>query len=160
MVRVRTGTFLRTLEIVFILTCAKASTLHLHVNHGLTLFSLRNRQPSCPFIERFISLGHGTSEQFHSEFKTDLDIEQLPSGKFATNALAGCNRRRLTDSGKIYATLMFSSFISGLSLLKSKCSEASSISIPTISSFGPKSIAISSVSRIVVTSVGTFLKEI
>jgi hypothetical protein len=30
---------------------------------------------------------HGTSEQFHSEFKTDLDIEHLPSGKFATNAL-------------------------------------------------------------------------
>lgn len=30
---------------------------------------------------------HGTSEQFHSEFKTDLDIERLPSGKFDTNAL-------------------------------------------------------------------------
>ncbi len=30
---------------------------------------------------------HGPSEQFHSEFKTDLDIERLPSGKFATNAL-------------------------------------------------------------------------
>lgn len=30
---------------------------------------------------------HATSEQFHSEFKTDLDIERLPSGKFATNAL-------------------------------------------------------------------------
>ena len=30
---------------------------------------------------------HGTSEQFHSEFKTDLDIERLPSGKFATNKL-------------------------------------------------------------------------
>ena len=30
---------------------------------------------------------HGTSEQFHSEFKSDLDIERLPSGKFATNAL-------------------------------------------------------------------------
>ena len=30
---------------------------------------------------------HGTSEQFHSEFKTDLDVERLPSGKFATNAL-------------------------------------------------------------------------
>ncbi|MFT6754436.1 MAG: hypothetical protein ACJA2O_004643 [Candidatus Azotimanducaceae bacterium] len=29
---------------------------------------------------------HGTSEQFHSEFKTDMDIERLPSGKFATNA--------------------------------------------------------------------------
>jgi hypothetical protein len=30
---------------------------------------------------------HATSEQFHSELKTDLDIERLPSGKFATNAL-------------------------------------------------------------------------
>lgn len=30
---------------------------------------------------------HGTSEQFHSEFKTDMDIERLPSGKFNTNAL-------------------------------------------------------------------------
>ncbi|MDO8970312.1 MAG: IS1380 family transposase [Saprospiraceae bacterium] len=31
---------------------------------------------------------HGTSEQFHSEIKSDLDMERLPSGKFATNALA------------------------------------------------------------------------
>ncbi len=30
---------------------------------------------------------HGASEQFHSEFKSDLDLERLPSGKFATNAL-------------------------------------------------------------------------
>lgn len=30
---------------------------------------------------------HGTHEQFHSEFKTDLDIERLPSGKFDTNYL-------------------------------------------------------------------------
>jgi hypothetical protein len=30
---------------------------------------------------------HGTSEQFHSEVKTGLDLERLPSGKFATNAL-------------------------------------------------------------------------
>jgi len=28
---------------------------------------------------------HGTHEQFHSEFKTDLDLERLPSGKFDTN---------------------------------------------------------------------------
>lgn len=35
---------------------------------------------------------HGTSEQFHSEFKTDLEIEKLPSGKFSTNALVlGCS---------------------------------------------------------------------
>ncbi len=30
---------------------------------------------------------HGTSEQFHSEFKTDMGVERLPSGKFATNKL-------------------------------------------------------------------------
>lgn len=27
---------------------------------------------------------HGTSEQFHGELKSDLDIERLPSGKFTT----------------------------------------------------------------------------
>ena len=30
---------------------------------------------------------HGTMEQFHSEIKTDLDLERLPSGKLATNNL-------------------------------------------------------------------------
>lgn len=45
--------------------------------------------------EKVISLyrNHALSEQFHSEFKTDLDLERLPSGKFATNALVmalGC----------------------------------------------------------------------
>ena len=30
---------------------------------------------------------HGTSEQFHSELKGELDLERLPSGFFATNAL-------------------------------------------------------------------------
>jgi hypothetical protein len=30
---------------------------------------------------------HGTSEQFHSEIKSDMDLERLPSGKFSTNAL-------------------------------------------------------------------------
>lgn len=29
--------------------------------------------------------GRGTSEQFHSEITTDLDLERLPSGTFATN---------------------------------------------------------------------------
>ena len=43
---------------------------------------------ACP-DSRVIELycDHATSEQFHSEFKTDLDIERLPSGKFATNDL-------------------------------------------------------------------------
>lgn len=30
---------------------------------------------------------HATSEQFHSEIKTDMDLERLPSGKFDTNKL-------------------------------------------------------------------------
>ena len=30
---------------------------------------------------------HGESEQFHSEIKTDMGVERLPSGKFATNEL-------------------------------------------------------------------------
>jgi len=30
---------------------------------------------------------HATSEQFHSEIKSYMDMERLPSGKFATNAL-------------------------------------------------------------------------
>jgi hypothetical protein len=30
---------------------------------------------------------HATSEQFHRELKTDLDLERLPSGKLATNDL-------------------------------------------------------------------------
>jgi len=39
--------------------------------------------------EAVISLykAHGTSEQFHSEIKTDMDLERLPSGYFQTNAL-------------------------------------------------------------------------
>lgn len=31
--------------------------------------------------------GHGTHEQFHAEFKSELDLERLPSGKFDTNHL-------------------------------------------------------------------------
>jgi hypothetical protein len=30
---------------------------------------------------------HGECEQYHSEVKTDMDLERLPSGKFETNAL-------------------------------------------------------------------------
>lgn len=30
---------------------------------------------------------HATCEQFHSELKTDLDLERFPSGKFKTNQL-------------------------------------------------------------------------
>jgi hypothetical protein len=30
---------------------------------------------------------HGESEQYHSELKTDMDLERLPSGDFKTNSL-------------------------------------------------------------------------
>lgn len=30
---------------------------------------------------------HGTSEQFHSELKSDMGLERLPSGRFSTNSL-------------------------------------------------------------------------
>jgi hypothetical protein len=30
---------------------------------------------------------HGTSEQYHSELKSDMGVERLPSGKFQVNAL-------------------------------------------------------------------------
>ncbi len=41
------------------------------------------------FYQEILALyrDHATSEQFHSEIKTDLDLERLPSGKFASNTL-------------------------------------------------------------------------
>lgn len=56
---------------------------------------------------------HGTSEQFHSEIKSDMDLERLPSGKFATNALVLslgqvaynvlrlCGQRSLQQNGRL-----------------------------------------------------------
>ena len=45
--------------------------------------------PSSLDAQKIIALyaDHGTHEQFHAEFKTDLDLTRLPSGKFDTNAL-------------------------------------------------------------------------
>jgi hypothetical protein len=42
----------------------------------------------CP-VKEVIDLyhDHGTSEQFHSEIKSDMDLERLPSGNFATNGV-------------------------------------------------------------------------
>lgn len=43
----------------------------------------------CEDAEEIIRLyhDHGTSEQFHSELKSDMDVERLPSGNFGTNSL-------------------------------------------------------------------------
>jgi len=45
--------------------------------------------PASFTFEQVIALyaEHGTHEQFHSEFKTDMDLVRLPSGKFDTNYL-------------------------------------------------------------------------
>jgi len=43
--------------------------------------------PDAPSVIIDLYHAHGTMEQFHSEIKTDLDLERLPSGKFATNDL-------------------------------------------------------------------------
>lgn len=43
------------------------------------------REPPRQVIGRYAK--HGTHEQFHSEIKTDLDLERLPSGKFDCNDL-------------------------------------------------------------------------
>jgi len=56
----------------------------------LTLEGWSTSLPAQPFdAKAIIALyaDHGTHEQFHSEFKSDLDLERLPSGKFDTNYL-------------------------------------------------------------------------
>ena len=42
---------------------------------------------------------HAICEQFHSEFKTDMDLERLPSGKFQTNQLV-MPKPRFSSTGK------------------------------------------------------------
>lgn len=41
--------------------------------------------PDPPSVVIELYHDHGTSEQFHSEIKGELDLERLPSGKFDTN---------------------------------------------------------------------------
>jgi len=41
--------------------------------------------PPAVIVEQYHQ--HGTSEQYHSELKSDMDLERLPSGKFSTNQL-------------------------------------------------------------------------
>lgn len=53
--------------------------------------------------EKIIALyeDHGTSEQFHSELKTDMDLERLPSEKFEVNSLI------MTCAALVYNILRF-----------------------------------------------------
>jgi hypothetical protein len=55
----------------------------------LTLEGWTTSLPATLSAQDIIALyaDHGTHEQFHSEFKTDLDLTRLPSGKFDTNYL-------------------------------------------------------------------------
>ena len=56
----------------------------------LTLEGWTTSLPESLGAQRIIALyvDHATHEQFHAEFKTDLDLTRLPSGKFSTNYLA------------------------------------------------------------------------
>jgi hypothetical protein len=49
-----------------------------------TYWTSLNHEPDI-IIEQYHQ--HGTSEQYHSEIKTDMDLERFPSGKLATNQL-------------------------------------------------------------------------
>ena len=49
-----------------------------------TYWTSLDHEPSI-IIEQYHQ--HGTSEQYHSEIKTDMDLERFPSGKLATNQL-------------------------------------------------------------------------
>jgi hypothetical protein len=55
--------------------------------------------------------GHGLCKQYHSEIKTDMDLERFPSGKFATNQLV------MACTALVYNILRF---IGQLSLVTSK----------------------------------------
>ena len=55
--------------------------------------------------------GHGLCEQYHSEIKTDMDLERFPSGKFATNQLV------MACAALVYNILRF---VGQLSLVTSK----------------------------------------
>jgi len=51
----------------------------------------------------------GTSEQYHAEFKTEMDMERLPSGKFAVNSaflkmgMLIYNMFKVIDQDMVYA---------------------------------------------------------
>lgn len=55
---------------------------------------------------------HGTSEQYHSEFKSDLDMERLPSGKFSSNytimllGMIAFNLLRITGKQLLYTGMV------------------------------------------------------
>ena len=53
------------------------------------LEGLKTTLPERLNCEEVIALycDHASHEQFHSEFKSDMDLERLPSGKFDTNYL-------------------------------------------------------------------------
>jgi hypothetical protein len=57
---------------------------------------------------------HGTSEQFHSEIKSDMDLERLPSSRFASNSL-------ILHLGMLTYNML--RIIGQISLEESNCSE-------------------------------------
>lgn len=61
-------------------------TPEIEIEQYWTRFEYADEKPDCKKVLKLYR-ERGTSEQFHSEFKTDMDLERLPSGRFDTNQL-------------------------------------------------------------------------
>lgn len=66
-------------------TVDEEGQMHLVPERELKLYLTNLELPPDQVIEFYHQ--HGTCEQFHSEIKTDMDLERLPSGKFDSNEL-------------------------------------------------------------------------
>ncbi len=69
-----------------VLDCRQTSKVTV-ASHKISVDTYWTNLPESPDMIIKLYHDHATSEQFHSEIKTDLDAERLPSGEFATNKL-------------------------------------------------------------------------
>ncbi len=74
----------RVVQRMITATCQHLLMPELDIDTWWTSLSTRQAS-SAQVIELYCQ--HDTSEQFHSEIKSELDLERLPSGEFAINAL-------------------------------------------------------------------------
>lgn len=87
-IRARGGKFLRVVfQVTERTSTREGQTLLIPEVKVETWWTSLGRRMATPDDVIAIYKDHGTSEQFHSEMKSDMDLERLPSGKFATNAL-------------------------------------------------------------------------
>ena len=76
---------IRTIYDIIERKCDHDGQYYIDPKVGCDMYSVNVDFPDEDIIELYHK--HGEMEQYHSEIKTDLCAEQLPSGKFATNEL-------------------------------------------------------------------------